>query len=88
MKTTITIKYTSGETEAYVVKPPDFRIWEMKYNKKLEEGTGINDIMFLAYTAMTREANNKGVKPYEVWCLTVDDIEPGDDDPKATQSEA
>jgi len=88
MKTNITITYNSGEVATYIVKPPDYRLWEIKFGKSIGESNGINDIMFLAYTAMSREVNGKNVKPYEAWCLSVDDISTGEEDPKAIPSEA
>jgi hypothetical protein len=39
---------------------------------------GIADLMFLAYHAMKREAAGKTVKPFEVWCETVTDINMGE----------
>jgi len=44
--------------------------------------------MFLAYNAHKREAAGKPVKPIEAWMETVSDIQVGDANPKAIQSEA
>jgi hypothetical protein len=41
--------------------------------------------MFLAYHASKREAAGKPVKPFEVWCETVIDVNMGDTaNPKVT----
>jgi hypothetical protein len=37
---------------------------------------------------MKREAAGKPVKPFEAWCETVANVTVGEENPKATQSEA
>jgi len=90
MKLPITIEYNSGEQATYVAAPPEWAKWEIKTGKtiaKAQQEIGINDLMFLAYNAMKREAAGKPVKSYEIWMETVSDIQVGEDDPKATQKD-
>jgi hypothetical protein len=46
------------------------------------------DILYVAHSAMKRDAGGKPVKPLETWMETVADVEVGSDDPKAIQEEA
>jgi hypothetical protein len=90
MKTEITIEYQSGEVATYVAAPPEWAKWEMKSGKTIQQASeiGINDLMFLAYSAMKRSMAGKPVKSYEVWSETVADVNVGDADPKVIESEA
>ena len=90
MRTEITIEYQSGEVATYVAAPPEWAKWEIKTGKTIQQASeiGINDLMFLAYNAMKRLQAGKPVKPYEVWSETVADVNVGDANPKATDSEA
>jgi hypothetical protein len=90
MKLPITIKFNNGEEATYVVNPPDWAKWELKTGKTIRQNDeiGMNDLMFLAYTSMSRTSNAKQLKSFETWILSVDDIEVGEVDPKATQPEA
>ena len=90
MKLPITIKLNNGDEATYIVNPPDWAKWEQKTGKNIRQSDeiGMNDLMFLAYTAMVRSSGSKQVKPYETWMLSVEDIEVGEADPKATPSEA
>lgn len=90
MKLPITIKFNNGDEATYVVNPPDWAKWEQKTGKNIRQNDeiGMNDLLFLSYTSMIRTTNAKQVKPYETWILSVEDIEVGEADPKATQSEA
>jgi hypothetical protein len=45
------------------------------------------DILFVAHSAMKREAAGKPVKTLEIWMESVVDIEVGTDTPKATNAE-
>jgi hypothetical protein len=62
--------------------------WEQKTGNTIQQVAdklGISDLMFLAYHAMKREAAGKTVKPFDVWCETVTDIDMGEStNPKAT----
>lgn len=92
MKTQITITYFNGESESFTASTPEFVKWERKTGLKvtqLGENVGLDDLLFLAYNAKRRENPSAQVKPYEVWCDTVDDIRSVEtDNPKATPSEA
>lgn len=88
MKKEITISYQSGDTATYVAYPPDFAKWEMATKKDISEFAGMYDILFVAHSAMKREAAGKPVKPLEIWMESIVDIEVGVDNPKAIESEA
>ena len=88
MQKEITIKYASGDTATYVAYPPDFAKWERETKKSITEFAGIWDILFVAHSAMKREAAGKAVKLLEIWSESVIDIEVGADDPKAIPEEA
>lgn len=90
MKLPITVKLNTGDEATYIVNPPDWAKWEQKTGKTIRQNDeiGMNDLLFLAYSAMVRSSGAKQVKPYETWILSVDDIEVGEADPKAGQSEA
>jgi hypothetical protein len=87
MKLAITIEFTSGERETYTALPPEWMKWEQKTGNTIQQVAdklGISDLMFLAYHAMKREAAGKTVKPFDVWCETVTDIDMGEStNPKA-----
>lgn len=88
MKKEITISYQSGDKATYVAYPPDFAKWEMSTKKDISEFAGMYDILFVAHSAMKREAAGKPVKPLEIWMESIVDIEVGVDNPKAIESEA
>lgn len=92
MKTQITITYFNGESESFTASTPEFVKWERKTGLKvtqLGENVGLDDLLFLAYNAKRRENPSQAIKPYEIWCDTVDDIRSVEtDNPKATPSEA
>lgn len=88
MKKEITISYQSGDTATYVAYPPDFAKWEMATKKDISQFNGMYDILFVAHSAMKREAAGKPVKPLDIWMESIVDIEVGVDNPKATESEA
>ena len=88
MQKEITIKYASGDMATYVAYPPDFAKWERETKKSITEFNGIWDILFVAYSAMKREAAGKAVKPFEIWTESIVDIEIGGNDPKAIPEEA
>jgi hypothetical protein len=91
MKLPITITYNSGEVATYVAAPPEWVKWEKQTGNiisQAQEKIGIADLVFLAYHAMRRESAGKPVKPIDVWTETVANVEVGDADPKAIQSEA
>jgi hypothetical protein len=88
MRLPITIEFTNGERETYTALPPEWMKWEQKNGTTIQsvsERLGIGDLMFLAYHAMKREAAGKTVKPFEVWCESVTDIDMGaSENPKVT----
>jgi hypothetical protein len=88
MRLPITIEFTNGERETYTALPPEWMKWEQKTGNTIQsvsERLGIADLMFLAYHAMKREAAGKTVKPFEVWCESVTDIDMGaSENPKVT----
>ena len=88
MKKEITITYQSGDQATYVAYPPDFAKWEMATKKPISEFAGMYDLLFVAHSAMKREAGGKPVKPLEAWMESIVDIEVGIDSPKATSEEA
>lgn len=88
MKKEITIKYVSGDEATYVAYPPDFAKWEMATKKDISQFAGMWDILFVAHSAMKREAAGKPVKTLEIWMESVVDIEVGTDSPKAISAEA
>ena len=91
MKLPITIEYTNGKQATYIAQPPEWVKWELKTGNTIsqaQEKIGLHDLLFLAYHAMKRESAGKPVKPIDVWTETVANVEVGDADPKAIQSEA
>lgn len=88
MKKEITIKYASGDEATYVAYPPDFAKWEITTKKDISDFAGMWDILFVAHSAMKREAAGKPVKPLEIWMESIVDIEVGTDTPKAINAEA
>ena len=92
MKTILKIEYFSGEAVEYTAAAPEWAKWEQKTGKSVqvaESVIGIWDLLFLAYNAKKRELAGQPIKPYEVWCDTVDDIRSEEVDvPKVTPPEA
>lgn len=88
MKSQITITYNSGEQATYVAQPPEYAKWEKASGKTISDFGGIWDIMFVAHSAMKREAAGKPVKSFEIWMDTVADVEVSNDAPKAINPEA
>jgi hypothetical protein len=88
MQQQITIKYNDGLEEQYQVRPPDYARWEMATKKVISQFGGMWDILFVAHSAMKREAGGKPVKTLDVWMENVADVEVGTDSPKAILEEA
>lgn len=88
MQQNITIKYNDGSEQTYQVRPPDYARWEMTTKKVISQFGGMYDILFVAHSAMKRDAGGKPVKTLDVWMETVADVEVGDADPKAILEEA
>ena len=91
MKLAITLEFVTGESATYTALPPEWMKWERQSGNTIQqvsEKLGIADLMFLAYHAMKRETAGKPVKPFDVWCETVTDINVGQtDSPKAISTE-
>ena len=88
MQQQITIKYNDGSEDTYLVRPPDYAKWEMTTKKVISNFGGMWDILFVAHSAMKRDAGGKPTKALDVWMESVSDIEVGGEDPKAIQEEA
>ena len=90
MKLNIEVEYFSGEVATYVAATPEWSKWESKTGKSIQdaETIGINDLLFLGYQAMKREAAGTPLKPYEVWIETVAEVSASSANPKATPLEA
>jgi len=91
MKLQINIEYNSGEQATYVAQPPEFAKWEKQTGNIISQASekiGMLDLMFLAYNAHKREVAGKPIKSFDAWMETVADIQVGDANPKAIQSEA
>lgn len=88
MQQQITIKYTDGSEEQYQVRPPDYAKWEMTTKKVISQFGGMWDILFVAHSAMKRDAGGKPTKSLDIWMESVSDVEVGTDDPKVIQEGA
>ena len=90
MKLNIEIEYFSGEVATYVAASPEWSKWESKTGKTIQqaESIGVNDLLFLGFNAMKREAAGTPVKPYEVWIETVAEVRASNANPKASPLEA
>lgn len=90
MKLPITIEFSDGSSETYIVQPPEWVKWEAKYGKTISQASevmGISDFVFLAYNSMKRNAGGKAVKSLEIWTETIADVIVGEADPKVTSEE-
>jgi hypothetical protein len=88
MQQQITIKYIDGTETSYMVRPPDYARWEMATKKVISQFGGMWDILYVAHSAMKREAGGKPTKTLDQWMESVDDVEVGGEDPKVIQEEA
>lgn len=88
MQQLITIKYIDGTETSYQVRPPDYARWEMTTKKVISQFGGMWDILYVAHSAMKREAGGKPTKTLDVWMESVADVEVGGEDPKVIQEEA
>jgi hypothetical protein len=88
MQQNITIKYTDGTETTYQVRPPDYARWEMTTKKVISQFGGMWDILYVAHSAMKREAGGKPIKTLDVWMESITDVEVGDEFPKVIQEEA
>ena len=70
MKLPIHIEYANGESAIYIAQVPEWSKWEQKTGNTItqaQDKVGLNDLLFLAYHAMKRNAGGKAVKPYDAW---------------------
>ena len=88
MQQNITIKYNDGTETTYQVRPPDYAKWEVTTKKVIGQFGGMWDILYVAHSAMKRDAGGKPVKSLDVWMESVADVEVGDESPKVIQEEA
>ena len=90
MKLNIEVEYFSGEVATYVAASPEWSKWESKTGKSIQQADsiGVNDLLFLGYNAMKREAAGTPLKPYEVWIETVAEVKASSANPKAIPLEA
>jgi hypothetical protein len=90
MKLNIEVEYFSGEVATYVAASPEWSKWESKTSKTIQQADsiGVNDLLFLGYNAMKREAAGTPIKPYEVWIETVAEVKASSANPKAIPLEA
>jgi hypothetical protein len=88
MQQNITIKYIDGTEDTFMVRPPDYARWEMATKKVISQFGGMYDILFVAHSAMKREAGGKPTKSLDIWMESVLDLEVGAEDPKVTPGEA
>lgn len=85
----ITFKVTEVDKDPIAVTTVvgDFIAWERKTGKKisdLQNGTGMEDLTFLAYSCIKR--NNPDTAEFDVWMNTVVGIEAETADPKSTET--
>jgi len=88
MQAPINITYANGEEIEVMAYPPDFAKWERSEKKTIKDFGAMWDILFIAHSAIKREAGTKPVKPLDVWMESVTNIELGSDSPKVTSEEA
>ena len=91
MRLPITIEFLDRSSETYIVQPPEWVKWEAKTSNTITQASekmGISDFIFLAHSAMKRNAGGKAVKPLEAWTESVADVVVGEDIPKALSEEA
>lgn len=88
MQQSVKIEYIDGSEETFTVRPPDYARWEMATKKVISQFGGMWDILFVAHSAMKREAAGKPTKSLDIWMESISDMELGDDSPKVIQGEA
>lgn len=85
MKTKLNIKTIEGEEYEVIAIVPDFIAWERHSKRRISDlanGIAIEDMAFLAHSALKRQGN---VKPFDGWINSVEEIEMVDENPKATK---
>lgn len=85
MKAKLNIKTIDGEELEIEAIVPDFIAWERHSKRKISDlvsGIAMEDMAFLAHSALKRQGN---VKPFDGWIATVAEIDMADEDPKGTK---
>lgn len=88
MKKSISIEFNDGTNATYTAYPPDFTKWELHTKKSIGDFTGMHDILWVAHSAMKREAAGKPVKSFDVWIESIIGLDVDTDTPKAMSEEA
>jgi hypothetical protein len=75
MKLQLNITYSDNTQQDILVQAGDMRKWEMETKQKISSAElGMSDLLLLAYTAL-RRTSEKPLKPIDVWCDNVADID-------------
>lgn len=85
MKAKLNIKTIDGEELEIEAIVPDFIAWERHSKRKISDlvtGIAMEDMAFLAHSALKRQGN---VKPFDGWIATIAEIDMADEDPKGTK---
>ena len=86
MKAKLNITMQDGTTHDLTAIVPDFIAWERYSKKKISDlvtNIALEDMAFIGYCALKRQGEK--VKPFDGWIQDIDNIEMGDEDPKATK---
>lgn len=75
MKLELNLTYNNGEKAAVTIQASDWRRWELDTKQKMASAElGMSDLLFLAYQSCKRNSE-KPLKPLDVWCDTVAEVE-------------
>jgi hypothetical protein len=75
MKLKLNITFNDNTSHEIMVQAGDMRRWELETKQKITTAEmGMSDLLLLAYTSLKR-TSEKPLKPLDVWCDTVADIE-------------
>lgn len=83
MKLELNIKMVDGQHHNLTCTIADFIAWERKSGRKTSDlamGIGVEDLAFLAYSALTRAGEH--LKPFDGWINDIDEILEDESDPK------
>jgi hypothetical protein len=86
MKAKLNITMQDGTMHELTAIVPDFIAWERYSKKKISDlvtNIALEDMAYIGYTVLKRQGEK--VKPFDGWLAEVEDIEMGDEDPKATK---
>lgn len=86
MQLAINVTDQDGTTDRLVAYPADFVAWERKSGRRLsdfaEGGVGMEDLAYLAWSALRRRAGER--PPFDVWLERLTDLEEADDQEEPT----